>query len=91
MSQSLELPDPVFAALQREAAARGITPAAWIAAQLGSSPSTNGANHSRTETMADRFKGRTGIVATGGAGDWSEEIGERFTDHLTDKKQAGHL
>jgi hypothetical protein len=34
MSRQIELPDPVYAALEEAAAAAGITPAEWLAAQL---------------------------------------------------------
>ena len=91
VSQVLELPDPVHAALLRAAADCGVTPAAWIAAHLGTAHSTNGVPPSPTKTMADRFAGRTGVVASGSPGDWSSNIGERFIDHLEEKKKAGHL
>lgn len=42
MSQMLELPDPIFAALREAARSSGTTPAGWIAARLPAPPPTNG-------------------------------------------------
>jgi hypothetical protein len=43
MSQHLELPDAVYAALQRAAQESGTTPAGWIAARLPENGVANGA------------------------------------------------
>jgi hypothetical protein len=43
MSQTIELPEPVWSALQEAARASGVTPAAWIAAHLPSAAGDNGA------------------------------------------------
>lgn len=48
MSQFLELPDTVFAALQNAAKADGTNPADWVAARLQARHDTNGARSART-------------------------------------------
>ena len=90
MSQILELPDALFHALQKAAADRGMTPQGWIAALI----STNNADQSNgvaTPTLAEKFRGRTGRIASGGKENLSEECGQKFTEHLQAKRQAGHL
>lgn len=78
MSRTIKLPDDVFAALREEAEANGVTPAVWIASRL----SEAGA---RTEdrapgTLADRFAGHFGQVASGGLERLSEKAGRKFVD-----------
>ncbi len=94
MSQMLELPDPVYAALQEVAAASGMTPAAWIAARLAPVPTSAEQGKVATSgpgSLAERFKGRVGRIASGGKECLSENTGEKFTDSLEAKKRAGHL
>jgi hypothetical protein len=43
MSQSVDLPEEVWSALQQAAKASGVTPAGWIAANLPSPADANGA------------------------------------------------
>lgn len=91
MSRMLELPDPVYTALHEAAAARGLTPAAWIAAHLPKTgvPVQSGAEPPRT--LADLFAGRVGQVGSGGRERLSEGTGEKFAEHLEAKRRAGHL
>ena len=88
MSRSLDIPDPVYTALESAAAANGTTPVGWIAAQLQQPPreSTNGAN-----SLADLFQGRTGRIAGRRTGDHSKNSGSDFTDSLVIKRNEGRL
>lgn len=93
MSRMLELPDPVYAALSKAAAACGLTPAGWIAAHL---PETGASTQplssvERPQTLADLFAGRVGQIDSGGGERLSEDTGERFAEHLEDKRRAGRL
>ena len=89
MSQSLELPDPIFSALQHAAEASGLTPEAWIAAQLPSKPV--GGTATRVESLADLFSGRIGRIRSGGRETLSDRCGERFADDLEVKRREGQL
>lgn len=92
MSRTVELPEAVYAALRKVAAASGMTPAAWIAAHLpGSSASDREQLQPTTRTLADEFAGRTGVIGSGGKERLSEETGQKFADHLEAKRRAGHL
>jgi hypothetical protein len=89
MSQSLELPDPIFDALQQVASASGTTPVGWIAAHLperADSESMNGA-----KSLADLLAGHIGLIHSGGKEALSENCGERFTDYLEQKRREGRL
>ena len=88
MSQLLELPDVLYAALKQAAEAQGTTPVGWIAAHLpcpveGSSPAP--------KTLADLFAGRLGRIRSGGKDRLSENCGERFTEYLKQKQAEGRL
>lgn len=92
MSHMLELPDPLYSALQAAAEASGTTPTGWIAARLGESGSgLIPDSEVSPRTLADRFAGRTGRFSSGGQACLSENESEQFTDHLKAKKDAGHL
>lgn len=88
MSRTLDIPEPVFTALESAAAATGMTPVAWIAAHLPTreKPDSNGAR-----TLADLFAGRTGRIASGGNLDLSEECGDHFAQELQRKRSEGRL
>ena len=89
MSQILELPDPIFDALQQAASASGITPVGWIAAHLpehAEPAPTNGA-----KTLADLFAGHIGGFSSGSEEPLSENCGEKFTDYLQQKRREGRL
>lgn len=94
MNRTVELPDDVYAALREAAEASGMTPADWIAAHL---PIPSGpVNHQQpvphaARSLAAEFAGRIGVVGSGGHDPFSENTGERFTDHLEAKRRAGHL
>ncbi len=90
MSQTIELPDPLFASLKEAAEANGTTPVGWIAAKLSDAgrkeePVPVGG------TLADLFTGRIGKVRSGGGERLSEDCGAKFTEHLNEKRSAGHL
>ncbi len=90
MDENLELPKSVFDALSQAAEASGMTPVAWIAAHL-----PNGSqmpdNAEQVATMAERFAGQIGRIQSGGKLLLSENTGDKFTDGLVAKMQAGHL
>lgn len=93
MSRMLELPDPVYTALEAAASASGLTPAAWIAAHLPSAdvPDQPNGGVEPARTLADLFAGRVGQIASGGRERLSENAGERFTDYLEAKRREGRL
>jgi len=80
MSRSVELPDPVYAALEAAASASGTTPAAWIAAQF---PSTTDApprpESACDETLGDAWSDYIGLFNSGGSNP-SSGYDEMFRD-----------
>jgi hypothetical protein len=93
MSQ-IELPDPVYGALQQAAQAAGVTPQAWIAARLAEKPNApqpvEATNVSPPKTMADLFAGQVGRIRTGKK-NLSEQSSAEFAKDLEAKRRAGHL
>jgi hypothetical protein len=89
MSQFLELPDPVFDALQQAAGASGTTPVGWISAHLPDQTETEAKDEAKS--LADLLAGRIGLVRSGGKEALSENCGERFTDYLEQKRREGRL
>jgi hypothetical protein len=89
MDQNLQLPEPIYNALQQAAAANGMTAAGWIAAHLppcaAESP-FNGAN-----SLADAFKNRTGRVHSTGKEVLSENCAENFARDLEQRRNEGKL
>jgi hypothetical protein len=88
MSQSLDLPDPVFDALQQAASASGTTPVGWIAAHL---PQSQPESKKEAKTLLDLFEGHVGGVSSGGKDRISENTGEKFTEYLLQKRREGRL
>lgn len=93
MSRMLELPDSVYEALREAAAARGLSPAAWISAHLSGdvAPEPSRENAESPQTLADLFTGRVGRIGSGGRERLSESTGEQFAEHLEAKRRANHL
>jgi hypothetical protein len=89
MSQNLELPDPIFDALQQAASDNGTTPVGWIAAHLPPRPQQDAPNGAKT--LADLLAGHIGLIRSGGKEALSENCGERFTDYVEQKRREGHL
>jgi hypothetical protein len=89
MSRNLELPDPIYDALEQAAAASGTTPLAWIAAHLPHATDVSASNGAKS--LADLFAGRTGRVASAGHEALSENCGERFAEHLEQQRREGRL
>ena len=89
MSQNLELPDPIFDALQQAASASGTTPIGWIAAHLPVPDPPLAPNGAKS--LADLLAGRVGLIHSGGKEALSENCGERFTDYLEQKRREGRL
>lgn len=87
MSKTLELPEPVFTALEEAAAASGTTPAGWVEAHL---PAVEEASVG-AKTLGDLFKGRVGRIRSGGREALSEKGREFFEEHLERKRREGHL
>jgi hypothetical protein len=88
MSQSLDLPDPVFDALQQAASVSGTTPVGWIAAHL---PSPQPEPKKEAKTLADLLEGHVGLAHSGGKERMSENTGEKFTEYLLQKRREGRL
>jgi hypothetical protein len=53
MSQTVELPEKVWFALQEAAKASGVSPASWIASHLPNAANANGAGIHAEEEVAD--------------------------------------
>jgi hypothetical protein len=90
MSQVVEIPDPVYSALEKAAQAVGTTPVGWIAAQLAKAVAAD-LSAASNQSLADRFAGRIGHIHGEGQTNFSERCGEQFSEHLETKKQTGHL
>jgi len=85
MSHQLELPDELYDALDQAAKADGTTPIGWIASHL---PKTKDAETDPGQgTLADLFKGRVGRIRSRGREALSEQCGQKFTDHLEQKRK----
>ncbi|MCP3960985.1 MAG: hypothetical protein GY719_24325 [bacterium] len=94
MAHILEIPDPLFAALETVAETSGKTPVEWIAEQLARRRADAQDEVSRpaeAKTLANLMEGRLGRVHSGGDQRLSETCGEKLTDHLVAKRRAGHL
>ena len=89
MSRNLELPDPVFDALEQAASASGTTPVGWIAAHLPAPVPPAAGNGAKS--LADLLAGHIGRIHSGGRETLSENCGERFTDYLEQKRREGRL
>jgi hypothetical protein len=89
MSQNLELPDPIFDALQHAASASGTTPVGWIAAKLPKPEQSADGNGAKS--LADLFAGHIGGFSSGGKETLSENTGQRFTDYVVQKRREGRL
>ena len=94
MAHVLEIPDPLFAALEAAAETSGKTPVEWIAEQLtrrraGAQLGTSGPADAKT--LGELMEGRLGRVHSGGDQRLSENGGEKLTDHLVAKRRKGHL
>ena len=89
MSQPLELPDPLYAALKQAAEASGTTPVGWIAAHLPQNSPEQAAAPSTT--LADLLNGRVGRIRSGGQATLSEQCAEKFGDYLEVKRREGRL
>jgi hypothetical protein len=92
MSRILELPDVVYAKLERAAAAAGLTPADWVDANTPEDHASESKDADAPQpTLAERFAGRVGVIDTGGRARAAENIGERFAEHLAAKRREGRL
>ena len=94
MSRTLELPEPVYEALEKAAQAAGVSPAGWLERLLGFE---NGTPHPKEEkngteqlTMYDVLKDVIGKFHFGEA-HFSQNTGEKFADILEQKRKEGHL
>ena len=88
MSYSIELPDPIFDALQEAATATGTTPIGWIAAHL---PTAKKPVPENAKSLADLLAGHIGRVHSGGKESYSQKCGERLTEYLVQKRREGRL
>jgi hypothetical protein len=88
MSRMLELPDDVYARLLDEAAACGVTPVEWIVSRLPRAAASSGDEPSAkpTQTLAERFAGRVGVIDTGPRARAAEPPPQTLADFL-----EGHI
>lgn len=93
MSRTLELPDEVYADVEKAAAAQGTTPVGFIAdaAARALPPSTGDATNGPRKTLRERFAGLIGGFHSGSPEPLSENTGEKFTDYLEQKRREGRL
>jgi hypothetical protein len=93
MSRTLELPDDVYAAVERAAAARGKTPAEWVAEKAG------GTAHPRPDredvqpgpkTLRERLAGIIGSVEIDPS-KLREDPNDPYWNHLLQKWREGRL
>ncbi|HLN33145.1 MAG TPA: hypothetical protein VK395_35775 [Gemmataceae bacterium] len=89
MSRILELPDAVYAALEKAAQLSGTTPVGWIAAHLPTDSSEQPA--SPPQTLGELLEGKVGRINSGGKERFSENCAEKFTDYLEQKRTEGRL
>jgi hypothetical protein len=91
VSRQVELPDPVYAALEEVAAAAGTTPAEWIAARvtpaLAAEPECEG---QPPRTLADEFASHVGGFRSGRS-DLSERVSEIYGEIVMEKHRARQL
>ncbi len=90
MSQNLEIPDPVYDALQQAAAASGTTPVGWIVAHLPAAESAPAEATNGAKSLADLFAGHIGGFSSG-KGNLSTNSGEIITEYLLQKRREGRL
>ena len=90
---SVNLPDDVFANVEKAAASQGTTPVAFVAdaAARALPPYTAEAPDSPKKTLRQRFAGLIGGFHSGSAEPLSENSGEKFTDYLEQKRREGRL
>ena len=93
MSKILELPDPVYDALEDAASASGLSPAGWIAANLPDRADDGLPERVATtpRSMADLFAGRIGRFASGNPSCLSEASGDLFAEEMARKRADGTL
>jgi hypothetical protein len=87
----LEVPDPLYTAIADEAQTRGLTPLAWIAAQLPKPKSSPAPNGAKPRTMAERLAGRIGLFSGSNGLPSSDNVAQSFAEHLEAKQRAGRL
>ena len=87
MSRMLELPDPIYAALEEAASSSGLTPAGWIAAHLPQATAINGNNGQRPAlTLAESGEVHGGPVDSDKNGQASSPPPQTLADFL-----EGHI
>lgn len=92
MSKMIEMPDELYAELAKAAAVDGTTPLGWIAARLRLLRGSKRMDPNPTgQTLAERFAGRVGVVASGGQERLSERHSEVFGEMLEEQRRAGRL
>jgi hypothetical protein len=93
MTRLIELSEEDYARLEQAAAQQGVTPAEWVVRRIPQScaESKLGPDGQPAKTMADLFRGRVGVVASGGRARLSEDTGEKFADMLLEDHRVGRL
>ena len=91
MSHSIDLPDEVYAAVQKEAEATGTSPAEVIAAKfVKNEEPVQPKPKASSKTLRQRLAHVIGAIDSGRS-DGSENVKQIFIDHLKKKHGEGRL
>lgn len=92
MSKMIEVPEDLFAHLDRAAAAERLTPRVWMNDRLPQPMSgCPGGGDGEPKTLADLFAGRVGLFSSGNGEPRLEALRESFADYLEQKHRDGRL
>jgi hypothetical protein len=91
MSKTIEMPEDLFAHLDRAAAAKGLTPRVWMDEKLPQALIGSAGVDGEPKTLADLFAGRVGLFSSGSGEPRLETLRESFADHLEEKHRDGRL
>lgn len=90
-SRLLEIPEPVYTAIEQDARARGLTPLTWITGHLPTVPPAPAPNGAKPRTMAERLAGRVGLLSGSKGIPSSDNVAQSFAEHLEAKQREGRL
>ncbi len=91
MSQTIEVPDPLFDDMREDAEAQGLSLVGWIASKLPRDGNDPPAGATPPKSLADLFAGRVGTFSSGTGEPSLETLRDSFGDYLEEKHRTGHL
>ena len=91
VSRLLAIPEPVYAAIEQVARARGLTPLTWIIGHLPAPQPTPAPDGAKPRTMAERLAGRIGKFSGSKGIPSSDNVAQSFAEHLEAKQREGRL